>query len=252
MANADFSQNKQTAPGGFDAGSYREKASPEQAVQLTPLQQKLAGLEAKLPAALTRQAVALALSIVVMLAAFLGFGSAKLRGKYNTAHQWFTAGVAADNGYNLSEELTTRENTAANILTTASNTLGADSAEVLAAQTALNDFSACLQAVQNGGKSQALTSLPYYQGSTMHALYQANETLGKAIDQLYAKLQEQAADPMKMGAVQGQYGQFNSAGTIIGNLQYNDAVYEYQNDVGGFPASMLGRLFGVQEVEPFA
>ena len=44
-----------------------------------------------------------------MLAAFFGFGSAKLRGKYNTARQWFTAGVAADNGYNLSEELTTRE-----------------------------------------------------------------------------------------------------------------------------------------------
>lgn len=151
MANADFSQNKQTAPGGFDAGSYREKAKPEQAVTLTPRQQKLAALEAKLPAALSTRAAALALSVVVMLAAFFGFGSAKLRGKYNTARQWFTAGVAADNGYNLSEELTTRENTAANILTTASNTLGADSAEVLAAQTALNDFSACLQAVQNGG-----------------------------------------------------------------------------------------------------
>ena len=50
----------------------------------------------------------------------------------------------------------------------------------------------------------------------MHALYQANEVLGSRIDQLYAKLQEQAADPMKMGAVQGQYGQFNSAATIIG------------------------------------
>ena len=160
MANADFSQNKQTAPGGFDAGSYREKAKPEQAVRLTPRQQKLAALEAKLPAALSTRAAALALSVVVMLTAFFGFGSAKLRGKYNTARQWFTAGVAADNGYNLSEELTTRENTAANILTTASNTLGADSAEVLAAQTALNDFSACLQAVQNGGKSQTLTSLP--------------------------------------------------------------------------------------------
>ncbi len=37
MANADFSQNnKQTAPGGFDAGSYREKAKPEQTVKLTP------------------------------------------------------------------------------------------------------------------------------------------------------------------------------------------------------------------------
>ena len=119
MANADFSQNRNPAPGGFDAGSYREKAKPEQAVTLTPRQQKLAALEAKLPAALSTRAAALALSVVVMLAAFFGFGSAKLRGKYNTARQWFTAGVAADNGYNLSEELTTRENTAANIITTA-------------------------------------------------------------------------------------------------------------------------------------
>ena len=209
-------------------------------------------LEAKLPAALSTRAAALALSVVVMLAAFVGFGGAKVRGKYNEARQWFTTGVSADNGYALSEELTTRANTAANIITTGANTLGADSAEVQAAQAALDDFSACLEAVQNGSKKQSLTSLPYYQGSAMHALCQANEALGTVIDQLYAKMQEQAADPMKMGAVQGQYGQFNSADTIIGNLQYNDAVYEYQNDVGGFPASMLGRLFGVQEVEPFA
>ena len=240
MANADFSQNnKQTAPGGFDAGSYREKAKPEQAVRLTPRQQKLAALEAKLPAALSTRAAALALSVVVMLAAFFGFGSAKLRGKYNTARQWFTAGVAADNGYNLSEELTTRMNTAANVITTASNTLGADNAEVLTAQDALTAFSNDLDGVK-AGKTR------------LHALYEDNETLGTAIDQLYAKLQEQATDPMKMGAVQGQYGQFNSAATIIGTLQYNTAVYEYQKDVGGFPASVLGTLSGVKEVEPFA
>ena len=239
MANADFSQNKQTAPGGFDAGSYREKAKPEQTVTLTPRQQKLAALEAKLPAALSTRAAALALSVVVMLAAFFGFGSAKLRGKYNTARQWFTAGVAADNGYNLSEELTTRMNTAANVITTASNTLGADNAEVLTAQDALTAFSNDLDGVK-AGKTR------------LHALYEDNETLGTAIDQLYAKLQEQAADPMKMGAVQGQYGQFNSAATIIGTLQYNTAVYEYQKDVGGFPASVLGTLSGVKEVEPFA
>ena len=239
MANADFSQNKQTAPGGFDEGSYREKAKPEQAVRLTPRQQKLAALEAKLPAALSTRAAALVLSVVVMLAAFFGFGSAKLRGKYNTARQWFTAGVAADNGYNLSEELTTRENTAANVITTASNTLGADNAEVLTAQDALTAFSNDLDGVK-AGKTR------------LHALYEDNETLGTAIDQLYAKLQEQAADPMKMGAVQGQYGQFNSAATIIGTLQYNTAVYEYQKEVGGFPASVLGALSGVKEVEPFA
>ena len=253
MANADFNpKQERAAPGGFDAGSYREKAQPEETVRLTPLQQKLAGAEAKLPAALSTRAAALALSVVVMLAAFLGFGSAKLRSRYNEARKWYTVGVAADNGYNLSEELTTRMNTAANIITTAGNTLGTDSAEVQAAQTALDDFSACLEAVQSGGKAQALTSLPYYQGSTMHALYQANEVLGSRIDQLYAKLQEQAADPMKMGAVQGQYGQFNSAATVIGTLQYNNAVYDYQKETGGFPASVLGGIAGVKEVEPFA
>lgn len=240
MANADFSREQNQTPGGFDSGSYREAKRPDtEAVRLTPLQQKLAGLEKALPAALAKQGTALVLSVVVMLAAFVGFGGAKVRGKYNEARQWFTTGVSADNGYALSEELTTRANTAANIITTGANTLGADNAEVLAAQDALTVFQNDLDGL-NAGKTR------------MHAVYQDNTALGAAIDQLYAKMQEQAADPMKMGAVQGQYGQFNSADTIIGNLQYNDAVYEYQNDVGGFPASMLGRLFGVQEVEPFA
>ena len=242
MANADFSQNQNTpntAPGGFDAGSYRAKAAPEQAARLTPLQQKLSGLEQALPAALGTKGVALVLSAVVMLAAFFGFGGAKLKGKANAAAQWYTVGVSADGGYNLSEELTTRENAAANILTTASNTLGADNAEVLAAQDALTAFRNDLDGL-NAGKTR------------MHAVYEDDAALGAAIDQLYAKLQEQAADPMKMGAVQGQYGQFNSAGTVIGNLSYNEAVASYQKETGGFPASLLKGLFGIKEVEPFA
>lgn len=252
MANADFSQKQNSTPGGFDAGSYRAAEPAEEAVKLTPFQQKLAGLEKALPAALGKQAAAVALSLVVMLGCFFGFGGAKLRARYSTAKNWFTTGVAADGGYSLNEELTTRLNTAANIITTASNTLGADSAEVQTAQAALDSFSACLGAVQSDGRTHALDSLSVYTGGRMHMLCQSNETLGAAISQLYAKLQEQAADPMKMGAVQGQYSQFNSAQTIISNLHYNDAVQSYQNDVGGFPASVLGKLFGVQEVELFA
>ena len=197
MANADFNPKQTGTPGGFDAGSYREKASPEQTVQLTPLQQKLAGLEAKLPAALTRQAVALALSIVVMLACFFGFGGAKLRAKYDTVKNGFTTGVAADSGYALNEELTTRLNTAANIITTASNTLGADSTEVQTAQAALDSFSACLGAVQSDGRIHAPDSLSVYTGGRMHMLYQSNETLGTAIGQLYAKLQEPVRRPVR-------------------------------------------------------
>ena len=216
MANADFSKQSSTqGPRGFDSGSYREaKRADEDALHLTPAQQKLAVLENRLPAALRNRGAALALSIVVMLAAFFGLGGAKLKAKYNSASQWFSYGVAA-------------------------------------AQTALDDFSACLDAVQADGSKQDLTSLPYYQGSTMHALYQANEALGAAIDQLYAKLQEQAENPMKMGAVQGQYGQFNSAQTILSNLNYNQAVTAYQNDTSGFPATLLKGLFGIKEVEPF-
>ena len=52
--------------------------------------------------------------------------------------------------------------------------------------------------------------------------------------------------------MQGQYSQFNGAQTIISNLHYNDAVQGYQKDVGGFPASVLGKLFSIQEVELFA
>ncbi len=148
-----------------------------------------------------------------MLAAFFGFGGVKLKAKANEAAKWYTVGVSADGGYTLSEELTTRANTAANILTTGGNTLGADNAEVLAAQDALSVFNNDLDGV-NTGKTR------------MHTIYEDNAALGAAIDQLYAKLQEQAADPMKMGAVQGQYGQFNSAATIIGNLTYNEKVYD--------------------------
>ena len=206
--------------------------------QYTPQQQKLAALETKLPAPLANRATALALSVVLMAAAFVGFGGAKVRARYNTAKQWFTVGVAADNGYSLSEELTIRANTAANVITTAGNTLEADNAQLLAAKDALETFDEELESV-SAGKDR------------MHALCQANAALGSAIDQLYAKLQETAENPLKMGAVQGQYGQFNSAGSIIANLSYNAAVYEYQKDVGGFPASLLGALSGVKEVEAF-
>ena len=155
MANADFSRQQNRPTGGFDASSYRAAAPAEEEVRLTPFQQKLASLEKALPAALSKQAVAVALCIVVMLACFFGFGGAKLRAKYDTVKNGFTTGVAADSGYALNEELTTRLNTAANIITTASNTLGADSAEVQTAQAALDSFSACLGAVQSDGRIHA-------------------------------------------------------------------------------------------------
>ena len=238
MAQAEFEQNKQQ--GGFDSTSYRA-AEPESGARvLTPLQQKLAGLEKALPAALRSRALAFVLAAAVLAAGVVGIGGAKLRARANEAAGWYTVGAPGDNGYNLNEELTLRANTAANVITTALNTpgLGAEAGAVTAAQAALDGFTACQEALAGGGAG-------------MSEMYRANEALGTAIDMLYGEMQALADDPLNMGAVGQQYGQFNSAGTILGSLHYNEAVTAYQNDTGGPWASVLKGLFGIEEVEVF-
>ncbi len=238
MAQAEFERNKQQ--GGFDSTSYRA-AEPESGSRvLTPLQQKLAGLEKALPAALRSRALAFVLAAAVLAAGVVGIGGAKLQARANEAAGWYTVGAPGDNGYNLNEELTLRANTAANVITTALNTpgLGAEAGAVTAAQAALDGFTACQEALAGGGAG-------------MSEMYRANEALGTAIDMLYGEMQALADDPLNMGAVGQQYGQFNSAGTILGSLHYNEAVTAYQNDTGGPWASVLKGLFGIEEVEVF-
>ena len=238
MAQAEFERNKQQ--GGFDSTSYRA-AEPESGARvLTPLQQKLAGLEKALPAALRSRALAFVLAAAVLAAGVVGIGGVKLRARANEAAGWYTVGAPGDNCYNLNEELTLRANTAANVITTALNTpgLGAEAGAVTAAQAALDGFTACQEALAGGGAG-------------MSEMYRANEALGTAIDMLYGEMQALADDPLNMGAVGQQYGQFNSAGTILGSLHYNEAVTAYQNDTGGPWASVLKGLFGIEEVEVF-
>lgn len=238
MAQAEFERNKQQ--GGFDSTSYRA-AEPESGARvLTPLQQKLAGLEKALPAALRSRALAFVLAAAVLAAGVVGIGGAKLQARANEAAGWYTVGAPGDNGYNLNEELTLRANTAANVITTALNTpgLGAEAGAVTAAQAALDGFTACQEALAGGGAG-------------MSEMYRANEALGTAIDMLYGEMQALADDPLNMGAVGQQYGQFNSAGTILGSLHYNEAVTAYQNDTGGPWASVLKGLFGIEKVEVF-
>lgn len=238
MAQAEFEQNKQQ--GGFDSTSYRA-AEPESGARvLTPLQQKLAGLEKALPAALRSRVLAFVLAAAVLAAGVVGIGGAKLQARANEAAGWYTVGAPGDNGYNLNEELTLRANTAANVITTALNTPGlrAEAGAVTAAQAALDGFTACQEALAGGGAG-------------MSEMYRANEALGTAIDMLYGEMQALADDPLNMGAVGQQYGQFNSAGTILGSLHYNEAVTAYQNDTGGPWASVLKGLFGIEEVEVF-
>lgn len=239
MANADFEPNR-AASGGFDASSYRRTEKDAPARSLTPLQERLAGLEKALPGALRTRAAALLLAVAVLAGSAVGLGGLKLRSRYNEARNWYTVGVAADNGYTLSDELNERAYTAANVITTALNTpgLGADSSAVTAAQQALASFEDCQEQVAQGTAG-------------MGEMYDADEALDAAVNLLYGEMQALAEDPLNMGAVQTQYGRFNSAGTVLGSLHYNEAVTAYQKDTGGFPASLLKGLFGVKELEVF-
>ena len=238
MAQAEFERNSRQ--GGFDSASYRAPEPGGEARELTPLQQKLAALEKALPKALRTRAAALLLAVVLLAAGAVGIGGAKLAARSREAVSWYTAGVPADNGYTLSDELNERANTAANVITTALNTpgLGAESGAVQAAQVALDGFTACQEAVAAGGAG-------------MSEMYRADEALDSAINLLYGQMQELADDPLDMGAVGQQYGRFNSAGTVLGSLRYNEAVLDYQKDTGGPWASVLKGLFGIKEVEVF-
>ena len=238
MAQAEFERN--SGQGGFDSASYRAPEPGGEARELTLLQQKLAALEKALPKALRTRAAALLLAVVLLAAGAVGIGGAKLAARSREAASWYTAGVPADNGYTLSDELNERANTAANVITTALNTpgLGAEAGAVTAAQAALDGFTACQEALAGGGAG-------------MSEMYRANEALGAAIDMLYGEMQALADDPLNMGAVGTQYGLFNSAGTILGSLHYNQAVMDYQNETGGPWASVLKGLFGVDEIEVF-
>ena len=238
MAQAEFERNDRQ--GGFDSSSYRAPEPAGEARALTPLQQKLAALEKALPGALRTRAAALLLAVLLLAAGAVGIGGAKLAARSREAASWYTEGVPADNGYTLSDELNERANTAANVITTALNTpgLGAEAGAVTAAQAALDGFTACQEALAGGAAG-------------MSEMYRANEALGTAIDMLYGEMQALADDPLNMGAVGQQYGQFNSAGTILGSLHYNEAVTAYQNDTGGPWASVLKGLFGIEEVEVF-
>ena len=234
MANAEFSRQEQNKNKGFEAGSYRQKAAAAPQRTLTPLQQKLAGLERALPAALRTRAAAGALCAVMVLAAVLGLGGAKLNRQYTAVRDSFVTGAAGDHGYSIWGELNTRANNAANILTTARSEAGVKAEYITGAQNALDAFAQTLE------------------GGSVHELYAADQKLQAAVDLLYADLQANTATPMQMGAVGQQYSEFNNAAFVAGNLPYNEEAAQYNKMVGSFPANLIAGLWGADQVELFA
>ncbi len=239
MANADFSKQEQT-PGGFTSGSYRAKKT-EQSKPLTPAQQKLAKVEKALPGAMQKQAVALVVLVLVMALSVFGIGGAKLRMGYQKAAGSFTHGVAEDvksgGQYTMRAQLEIRAASAKNVLLAASGFDGVDQNVLDAAQVAVEGMEAALEADHGG---------------TPEALYDADVALESAINLLHAEVQANAPDAMQTGSEQTAFSKFASAGTTIHHLSYNEAAQAYNKKAGGFPANVIGKLWGCGKVDLFA
>ena len=106
-------------------------------------------------------------------------------------------------------------------------------------QTAVQGMSSTLTAGQNTQQQTMEQRLQGLEASNARKL----EEMRKALADGLAAMQAQNAQKLD---------EIRRAATIIGTLQYNTAVYEYQKEVGGFPAGVLGAVAGVKEVEPFA
>lgn len=238
MANADFSKQEQTH-GGFTANSYQAKET-QQAKPLTPAQQKLAKAEKALPAALQKQAVATLVLILVMVVSVFGIGGAKLRMRYQKAFGSFTHGVTEDvksgSQYTMRAQLEIRASAAKNVLLAASGFDGVEQSVLDAARVAVEGMEAALEADH---------------GSTPDVLYDADVALESAINLLHAEVQENAPDAMQTGSEQTAFSKFASAGTTIHHLSYNEAAQAYNKKAGGFPANVIGKLWGCGKVDLF-
>lgn len=238
MANADFFK-KNTAAGGFTADSYTKKAE-QQAPALTPAQQKLARVEAGLPAVLKSQAVAgIALAAAVAVSV-VGLGGAKLHSQYAKVADAMNVGVAQDvasgSMYTVRAQVEARAGAAQNVILAAGGFAGVDANIKAQAETALAGLNAVL-------------AQPDANAAELH---DADAALEAALNLLHADVQNHAPEALKTGAEQTAFSQFSSAGTILNHLSYNDAAQAYNQKASGFPAGLLGKLWGCGKVELFA
>ena len=229
MAQAEFERNKQQ--GGFDSTSYRA-AEPESGARvLTPLQQKLAGLEKALPAALRSRALAFVLAAAVLAAGVVGIGGAKLKGRQASVQALYTA--TNEHGSGMTGDLALRADAAANLIRLCGQVLGTDDATVQAAQAALDGWNAAAGAGGPADQFAANTAL----GGAVTAMYQQTDAAGGVTE-----------------AISGQYTEFLSRQDIILRTaanDYNPAAQGYNDTVSGFPANVIGLLWGVGEVQLF-
>lgn len=188
-------------------------------------------IESGLPAPAKKRPTAVLAIVLAALIAVFGIGGAKLKGEQGRVQALYTA--TNEYGQGMQGDLASRADAAANLIRLCGQALGADDATVQAAQAALDGWNAAADA---GGPADQ---------------FAANTALGGAVTAMY----QQADDAGAVSeAIAGQYTEFLSRQDIILRTaanDYNPAAQQYNKTAAGFPANVIGLLWGAGEVQLF-
>ena len=138
-----------------------------------------------------------------------------------------------EHGSGMTGDLALRADAAANLIRLCGQVLGTDDATVQAAQAALDGWNAAADAGGPADQFAANTAL----GGAVTAMYQQTDAAGGVTE-----------------AISGQYTEFLSRQDIILRTaanDYNPAAQGYNDTVSGFPANVIGLLWGAGEVQLF-
>ena len=195
-----------------------------------PQLELLGQAESKLPAPARKRPVAAAAIVLAAVLAVFGIGGAKLSGAYRSTRAIYAS--ANEHGQGMANDLALRADAAANLIRLCAQKLGEQDAAVQAAQQALVAWNA---------------TDPDHPADQ----FAANTALGGAVTAMVQQTQDTAGSS---DAIDGQYTEFLSRQDIILRAaanEYNPAAQSFNDTVSGFPASLIGALWGVGEVELF-
>ena len=191
-----------------------------------PQLELLGQAESKLPAPARKRPMAAAAIVLAAVLAVFGIGGAKLSGAYRSTRAIYAS--ANEHGQGMANDLALRADAAANLIRLCAQKLGEQDAAVQAARQALDAWNA---------------TNPDHPADQ----FAANTALGGAV----TATQDTAGSS---DAIDGQYTEFLSRQDIILRAaanEYNPAAQSFNDTVSGFPASLIGALWGVGEVELF-
>ena len=191
----------------------------------------LGAVESKLPAPARKRPLAnLVLGAAILVAVF-GIGGAQLKGRQNAVLRQYSA----TNEYNagVQNDLAAQVGYAANMLRQAQKLPDVDSGDTAAVQEVIDRL-------QTEPKDPA-------------DAYQANQALYRAVDGLYQTAKDHA-DGETLDRIEELYAEFVSRQATIDRAAgaYNAAARDYNAMAGGFPANLVGSLWGAGSVPEFS